>query len=221
MAALRSSPPARETSTSCGPAHPKGALRGRPGVNPLRLNFEFMIDEQTARNLKDFAQKLNIAKAPKHGREDPRYSNPRPSAMGRSRTPSSSAIAARSSPLPSEGSRSQFALHRRGAFDGGPRHRRTSLQRLGRSTRRHASEIRPAIRSCCHRRRCRYLCRARLASHARHRDLQGSQSSTASETSLRSLNSSSACPTTATTPGDMTWTACRCSRRLPIRSIRD
>lgn len=49
--------------------HPKGALRGRPGVNPQRLTFEFMVDEQTAANLKDFGGKLNIMKKPKHGRD--------------------------------------------------------------------------------------------------------------------------------------------------------
>ncbi|MDE1993413.1 MAG: CapA family protein [Rhizobiaceae bacterium] len=62
-------------STSSGNQHfmwagqPKGALKGRPGVNPLRLNFEFMVDEETAKNLRDFAKRLNIAKAPKHGRD--------------------------------------------------------------------------------------------------------------------------------------------------------
>jgi poly-gamma-glutamate capsule biosynthesis protein CapA/YwtB (metallophosphatase superfamily) len=62
-------------STSSGNQHfmwaglAKGGLRGRPGVNPLRLTFEFMVDEQTARNLKDFAEKLNVSKKPKHGRE--------------------------------------------------------------------------------------------------------------------------------------------------------
>jgi len=62
-------------STSSGNQHfmwaglAKGGLAGRPGVNPLRLNFEFMVDEETARNLKDFAQKLNVLKKPKHGRE--------------------------------------------------------------------------------------------------------------------------------------------------------
>lgn len=49
--------------------HAKSGLSARPGVNPLRLNFEFMVDQQTANNLKDFAAKLNIARAPKHGRE--------------------------------------------------------------------------------------------------------------------------------------------------------
>lgn len=48
---------------------PKGGLAGRPGVNMQRLQFEFMVDPQTAENLKDFAGKLNIARAPKHGRD--------------------------------------------------------------------------------------------------------------------------------------------------------
>lgn len=48
---------------------PKSGLGARPGVNPLRLTFEFMVDQQTADNLKTFAQKLNITRAPKHGRE--------------------------------------------------------------------------------------------------------------------------------------------------------
>ena len=62
-------------STSSGNQHfmwaslAKGALRGRPGVNPLRLSFEFMVDPQTASELKAFAKKLNITRAPKHGRE--------------------------------------------------------------------------------------------------------------------------------------------------------
>lgn len=63
-------------STSSGNQHfmwagmPKGALRGRPGVNPQRLTFEFMVDEQTAKNLKDFGEKFNFMKKPKHGREE-------------------------------------------------------------------------------------------------------------------------------------------------------
>ncbi|OBZ97155.1 capsule biosynthesis protein [Pararhizobium polonicum] len=48
---------------------PKGALKGRPGVNPQRLTFEFMVDEQTATNLKEFGEKFNFMKKPKHGRE--------------------------------------------------------------------------------------------------------------------------------------------------------
>jgi poly-gamma-glutamate capsule biosynthesis protein CapA/YwtB (metallophosphatase superfamily) len=47
----------------------KGALKGRPGVNPQRLQFEFMVDQRTADNLKSFAKELNITRAPKHGRE--------------------------------------------------------------------------------------------------------------------------------------------------------
>lgn len=49
---------------------PKGGLKGRPGVNPLRLNFEFTVDKQTADNLIDFAKKLNVLKMPKNGKED-------------------------------------------------------------------------------------------------------------------------------------------------------
>lgn len=62
-------------STSSGNQHfmwaslAKGSFMGRPGVNPLRLQFEFMVDRETARNLQNFAEKLNIARKPKHGRE--------------------------------------------------------------------------------------------------------------------------------------------------------
>ncbi len=49
--------------------HAKSGLKARPGVNPQRLTVEFMVDQQTADNLKDFAKKLNITRAPKHGRE--------------------------------------------------------------------------------------------------------------------------------------------------------
>ncbi|MCI5078256.1 CapA family protein [Oricola sp.] len=49
--------------------HAKGAFMARPGVNPLRLKYEFVVDPQTMANLKDFAAKLNIAKPPKHGPE--------------------------------------------------------------------------------------------------------------------------------------------------------
>ncbi|MBD9528866.1 MULTISPECIES: CapA family protein [Paracoccus] len=62
-------------STSSGNQHfmwaglAKGALKGRPGVNPQRLQVEFQVDQQTADNLKAFASSLNITRAPKHGRE--------------------------------------------------------------------------------------------------------------------------------------------------------
>lgn len=49
--------------------HAKAGLMARPGVNPLRLKFEFMVDQATADNLKAFANALNIARPPKHGRE--------------------------------------------------------------------------------------------------------------------------------------------------------
>lgn len=49
--------------------HAKGGFKARPGVNPLRLNFEFMVDQKTADDIKEFARKLNITRAPKHGRE--------------------------------------------------------------------------------------------------------------------------------------------------------
>ena len=47
----------------------KGGLMARPGVNPQRLTFEFTLDPETMANVKDFAQKLNIVKPPKHGPE--------------------------------------------------------------------------------------------------------------------------------------------------------
>lgn len=47
----------------------KSGLSARPGVNPLRLSFEFMLDPETAEHVKDFARKLNITREPKHGRE--------------------------------------------------------------------------------------------------------------------------------------------------------
>jgi len=50
--------------------HAKGALMARPGVNPQRLRFEFTVDPQTMSNLKDFAEKLDIVKKPKHGPAD-------------------------------------------------------------------------------------------------------------------------------------------------------
>jgi poly-gamma-glutamate synthesis protein (capsule biosynthesis protein) len=62
-------------ATSSGNQHfmwanlPKSGLKARPGVNPLRLSFEFMLDPETAENVKEFARRLNIARAPKHGRE--------------------------------------------------------------------------------------------------------------------------------------------------------
>ena len=48
----------------------KGGLMARPGVNPQRLTYEFTLDPETMKNLKDFAAKLNIAKPPKHGPKD-------------------------------------------------------------------------------------------------------------------------------------------------------
>ncbi|MGB3337724.1 MAG: CapA family protein [Devosia sp.] len=45
--------------------HPKGALRGRPGVNPLRLSYEFVVDQKTADDLKALGRNLNISKPPK------------------------------------------------------------------------------------------------------------------------------------------------------------
>ena len=62
-------------STSSGNQHfmwanlAKSGLQARPGVNPLRLTFEFMVDPETADNLREFAKRLNIAREPKHGRE--------------------------------------------------------------------------------------------------------------------------------------------------------
>ncbi|WP_180899720.1 CapA family protein [Martelella soudanensis] len=50
--------------------HAKGSFMARPGVNPQRLQFEFKVDPQTMQNLKDFAEKLNIVKPPKHGPKD-------------------------------------------------------------------------------------------------------------------------------------------------------
>ncbi|MCT7376737.1 CapA family protein [Chelativorans salis] len=55
-------------STSSGNQHfmwaglPKGALQGRPGVNPLRISYEFVVDENTAANLKEFGRNLNVLK---------------------------------------------------------------------------------------------------------------------------------------------------------------
>lgn len=49
--------------------HAKGSFMARPGVNPQRLKFEFMVDQETADHLKAFARKLDIARKPKHGRE--------------------------------------------------------------------------------------------------------------------------------------------------------
>jgi len=45
----------------------KGGFMARPGVNPQRLTYEFVLDPETMQNIKDFAKKLNIVKAPKHG----------------------------------------------------------------------------------------------------------------------------------------------------------
>lgn len=58
-------------STSSGNQHfmwaglPKGALRGRPGVNPLRIEYEFVVDQTTADQLKAFSRNLNVAKPTK------------------------------------------------------------------------------------------------------------------------------------------------------------
>lgn len=49
--------------------HAKGSFMARPGVNPQRLQFEFMVDQETADHLKAFAKKLDITRKPKHGRE--------------------------------------------------------------------------------------------------------------------------------------------------------
>nr|WP_281349912.1 CapA family protein [Pseudomonas karstica] len=49
--------------------HAKGSLMARPGVNPQRLKFEFVVDPVTMKNLKDFASKFGIVKKPKHGPE--------------------------------------------------------------------------------------------------------------------------------------------------------
>lgn len=49
---------------------PKGALRGRPGVNPLRIEYEFVVDAATAEQLKSFGNNLNVAKPPKSERAD-------------------------------------------------------------------------------------------------------------------------------------------------------
>lgn len=45
----------------------KAGLMARPGVNPLRLKFEFTADPETMKNIKDFAKKFDIIKPPKHG----------------------------------------------------------------------------------------------------------------------------------------------------------
>lgn len=50
--------------------HAKGSLMARPGVNPQRLEYEFVVDPQTMKNLKDFAEKFEIVKKPKHGPAD-------------------------------------------------------------------------------------------------------------------------------------------------------
>lgn len=49
---------------------PKGALRGRPGVNPLRIDYEFVVDASTAEQLKALGKNLNVAKPPKSDRAD-------------------------------------------------------------------------------------------------------------------------------------------------------
>lgn len=50
--------------------HAKGSLMARPGVNPLRLEYEFVVDSETMKNLKDFAAKFEIVKPPKNGPKD-------------------------------------------------------------------------------------------------------------------------------------------------------
>ncbi len=44
---------------------PKGGLRGRPGVNPVRIEYEFVVDEPTANQLKQFGQNLSVSKPTK------------------------------------------------------------------------------------------------------------------------------------------------------------
>jgi poly-gamma-glutamate capsule biosynthesis protein CapA/YwtB (metallophosphatase superfamily) len=38
----------------------KGGVRGRPGINPLRVNFKYMLEPEAAEQLKAIARKLNV-----------------------------------------------------------------------------------------------------------------------------------------------------------------
>ncbi len=43
---------------------PKGSLRGRPGINPLRLSMKYVIDKEATAQLKAMAQKLGVLRTP-------------------------------------------------------------------------------------------------------------------------------------------------------------
>jgi poly-gamma-glutamate capsule biosynthesis protein CapA/YwtB (metallophosphatase superfamily) len=42
---------------------PKGGTRGRPGVNPLRVSVKFVVDQQTAEELKEVGRKLKVLRS--------------------------------------------------------------------------------------------------------------------------------------------------------------
>ncbi|GGE51705.1 hypothetical protein GCM10007276_30930 [Agaricicola taiwanensis] len=45
--------------------HPKAGLRGRPGVNPLRVSMTYEVDEETTAHLRNLAERLGIGKSRK------------------------------------------------------------------------------------------------------------------------------------------------------------
>ena len=46
---------------------PKGTMRGRPGINPLRLSMKYTVDHEAAQQLKAIANKLNVLRTAGQG----------------------------------------------------------------------------------------------------------------------------------------------------------
>ena len=209
--------PRRATSRTNGRASAKGGVRGRPGINPLRVDFKYVLEREAAEQMKAIARKLDVLReagksTSSVGLKGEEFSFQMPGEQ------STRAVRTRSSPATSSRSRA-------------PATSATWKAICARSTRRGSSPTSSSWRttstsrtaSAATRRRCSCassraprstpapMCTSAMAGTTRwaSRSTRASRSSTGSAISSRSRSSSGACPTTATKAGDTTWTGCR------------